>query len=290
MIKDIDFIYTLVLVAITMVVALAYLIRMSIKGRAHFDRVDRQGGSALLGKGLMEMAYWSLQPLARLLVFFHVTPNMLSWSSLIFGAWAGGCLAVGHFGFGAAFATISAFLDSLDGMVARLRGVASDAGEVLDAAIDRYVEFLFLGGLVIYYRDIPVLQALSLLALLGSFMVSYSTAKAEALHVEPPKGSMRRPERALYLILGAALSPVTIPWLEVYREFSVPIGHPMVVALCLVAVVANVSAVERFWAIAKAMRLRERDRAEARRRAPESVLGEEDHEASESVHHPANVR
>ena len=39
-------------------------------------------------------------------------------------------------------------------------------------------------------------------------MVSYSTAKAEALGVEPPRGAMRRQERAVYFVLGAALVPI----------------------------------------------------------------------------------
>ena len=205
----------------------------------------------------MEGAYWFLQPVGKLLAFCHVTPNQISWASLVFGVLAGACLAFGHFGFAAAFATISALLDSLDGMVARMTGVASDAGEVLDAAADRYVEFFFLGGLAIYYREVPVLLILTLLALMGSFMVSYSTAKAEALHVDPPKGSMRRPERALYLILGAALSPVTIPIFENERTWGIAIGHPMVFAVALVGVMANLSAIERLYAIAKAMRRRE---------------------------------
>jgi len=270
-----DVINTLVLLGLTALVVIAYSIRVATQGRARYDRVDRQGGSALLSKGLMEMAYWGMQPVAKLLVFFRVTPNMLSWASLIFAVFTGSCLAFGHFGFGAVFSTVSALLDSLDGMVARLTGVASDAGEVLDAAVDRYAEFLFLGGLAIYYREIPVLQILTLLALLGSFMVSYSTAKAEALQVDPPKGSMRRPERALYLTLGAALSPVTIPWLERYRDFSIPIGHPMVMAVCLVAIVANVSAVERFWAIAKAIRLREKAIRESSLARESETAGEE---------------
>ena len=42
-----------------------------------------------------------------------------------------------------------------------------------------------------------------------------------------------------------------------YRDFVVPIGHPMVIAIGLVAVLANVSAIERLWAIAKAVRARE---------------------------------
>lgn len=254
---DFQLISTLVLLGIVALAAIAYVLRVWMSGRAHFDRVEKQGGSPLLGKSVMEGAYWFLQPIGKLLVFCRVTPNQISWSSLVFGILAGICLAFGHFGFGAAFASISALLDSLDGMVARMTGVASDAGEVLDASADRYVEFFFLGGLAVYYREIPSLLILTLLALVGSFMVSYSTAKAEALHVDPPKGSMRRPERALYLILGAALSPITIPIFETDRMFSIAIGHPMVFAVAMVAVLSNLSAIERLHSVAKAMRRRE---------------------------------
>lgn len=252
---------TLFLLGAVAVLTVAYAVRLLIKGRAHFARVDKQGGSALLSKGVMEMAYWWLQPMARTLVAFGVTPNMISWASLVFGLFAGICLAFGHFGFGGGFALCSGFLDSLDGMVARLTGASSDAGEVLDATVDRYAEAFFISGLIIYYRDIPVLQVLSLLALMGSFMVSYSSAKAEALQVDPPKGSMRRPERAVYLTLGAILSPITIAEYEYVRDYPIAIGFPMVISLGLIAVLANASAIERMAAIAKEMRRRESDAA-----------------------------
>lgn len=252
-----EVLFTVGLIGLAGVTGLLYLLRVIVKGRAHFSRVDRQGASALLSREVMEGFYWFLQPLGKLLVWCRITANGVSWASLVFAILAGCCLAFGHFGFGAAFATISAMMDSLDGLVARMSGTASDAGEVLDATVDRYSEFLFLGGLVVYYREIPVLMILCMLALVGSYMVSYSSAKAEALHVKVPAGSMRRPERSLYLILGAALSPITIPWLEATRELPIPIGHPMVAALCLVAVLANVSAVERLWAVAREVRSRE---------------------------------
>jgi len=254
---NLDLINVLILFSVVGIVLLAYLVRVTWKGQAHFDRVDRQGGSPLLSKSIMEMGYWFFQPLAKLLIFCRLTANHISWGSFFFGLLAGFCLAFGHFGFGAGFAAISAVMDSLDGIVARMTHQASDVGEVLDAAIDRYVEFFFIGGLAVYYREMPVLLILCLLALGGSFMVSYSTAKAEALQVDPPKGSMRRPERALYLTLGAALSPITIPWFESGRDYPISIGHPMVAALCLVAVMANFSAVERLWAIAKILRLKQ---------------------------------
>jgi phosphatidylglycerophosphate synthase len=253
-----DVVNTIVLVGILGLILVAYTFRLALKGRAQFDRVDKQGGSVLLGKGLMEMAYWALQPVARFLVFLKVTPNQLSWASLVLGGMAGTALTYGYFGFGALFATYSAFLDTLDGMVARLTDVASDAGEVLDAAVDRYVEFFFLSGVVLYYREAPAFQAIALLALCGSFMVSYSTAKAEALHIPPPPGIMRRPERAFYLTLGAALSPISMPWLDAL--FTVPKanpGYPMIFSCFLVGVLSNISAIERLWTIGRMMRERE---------------------------------
>jgi CDP-diacylglycerol---glycerol-3-phosphate 3-phosphatidyltransferase len=250
--------YTVGSALIVVLLIAVYAVRVAVKGRAHFDRIDSQGGSRLLSKGAMEIGYWIFNPFARFMVFLGITPNQVSWASLSVGFLAGACLAVGHFGFAAICAMISGVLDSVDGMVARISGLASDAGEVLDAAIDRYVEFFFLSGLIIYYREIPVLQVLGLLALLGSFMVSYSTTKAEALKIDLPRGSMRRPERAVYLTLGATLSAITIPLFEIRTGFSTPIGYPMVTALGLVAVVANVSAIGRFQFIARATRAREK--------------------------------
>ena len=251
--------YTLVAATIVILLSAAYGVRVLIKGRARFERIDRQGGSPLLGKGAMEIGYWFLTPMAKFLVALGATANQVSWGSLGLGFLAGGFLATGHFGFGAICATISGFLDSLDGRVARMSGLASDAGEVLDAAVDRYVEFFFLAGLTVYYREVPLLQVLALLALLGSFMVSYSTTKAEALQVEVPKGSMRRPERAVYLILGASLSALSVAWFERRGEFPSALGYPMIVALGLVALLANISAIGRFRCIAKAIRRREKD-------------------------------
>src|SRR4051812_33651883 len=95
-----DVVYTLAMVSFVVLIGVAYSLRVLIRGRAEYDRVNRQGGSALLSKGLMEGAYWSLQPIGRLLVACHVTPNQISWASLGFSILAGACLAVGHFGFG----------------------------------------------------------------------------------------------------------------------------------------------------------------------------------------------
>jgi hypothetical protein len=78
-------------------------------------------------------------------------------------------------------------------------------------------------------------------ALLGSLMVSYCRAKAEALGVaDAPSGLMRRHERALYLGLGIALAPVVAAVLEPGDPH--PVYQLTVLACALVGLLANLSA------------------------------------------------
>jgi CDP-diacylglycerol--glycerol-3-phosphate 3-phosphatidyltransferase len=258
-----DLIYSFLLLSVAAILVLSYSVKSFFRGKAQFDRVDREGGSALLGKGIMQMAYWGLQPVGDLFILLGFTPNAISFLSLFFGSITGIALAFGHFGSAGFFCTICSLLDSVDGMVARKTGKASDSGEVVDAAVDRYVEFFFLAGLIYYYREVPWLVLLSLTALLGSFMVSYSTAKAEALHVTPPRGYMRRTERAVYLTLGAVLAPISIQSFEINANYAstsglypVNIGYPMVFALFVVAVFSNWSAFIRLRAVANEVKER----------------------------------
>lgn len=257
-----DLLYSFALFGVAFLLIVSYSLKIFLQGKARYDRVDKEGGSALVSKGMMEMAYWGLQPVGDFLILLRLSPNAISLLSLVFGAMTGVALAFGHFGSAGFLSTIASLMDSLDGMVARKTGVASDSGEVLDAAVDRYVEFFFIAGLIVYYREIPWLVGLSLAALLGSFMVSYSTAKAEALHITPPRGNMRRTERALYMTLGAILSPISIQSYELTANYlshglyPVSIGYPMVFALFMVAVFSNYSAIIRLAAIAKAVKKR----------------------------------
>jgi CDP-diacylglycerol---glycerol-3-phosphate 3-phosphatidyltransferase len=244
------------LAAIVGLLALAYGIKVARSGLANFDRVKRDKGSALFGEGAMQMGYWGLDPVGRSLARLKVTANAISTTSLVLGLLAAVALAIGHFGVAAALAASSSLCDALDGMVARYTRTASDSGEVLDATIDRYVEFTFLGGLAIYDHERPIRLAIALAAILGCFMVSYATAKAEAMGVEVPRGAMRRPERAIYLTLGAALCPLTALWASRGGP-SWASEAPMILATTLVAVVGNLSAVFRLSAVARSLRARD---------------------------------
>jgi len=257
------------ILAVFAAAAAAYFVHKSRAGASRYARVDKAGASALLGKGAMEAGYWSLQPVGRALVALGVTANGVTLISLVLGLLSAVALAFGHFGVGAALTAMATLGDALDGIVARQTGTASDAGEVFDAAVDRYQEFFFLGGLAVYFRaDLPAL-VLTLLAVLGSFMVSYGTAKAEALGVESPRGAMRRVERAVYLGAGVVFVPVAG---ALAARFGLPswVEHtPILLALALVGGVGNVSAVRRLYAVARAAAAR--DMREPARAAQVSV-------------------
>jgi phosphatidylglycerophosphate synthase len=181
---------------------------------------------------------------------------MVTAFSLLPALGAGVAIAFGWFGLACMLGTIATLSDIVDGVIARRTGVSSDAGEVFDAAVDRFGEFFLMGGLIFYYRDTWSVLLLALAATVGAFMISYSTAKAEAVGVPPPRGAMRRGERAVYLITAAGLTSITkvifadTPTLSM-RE------APMILAIAIVAGVANVSAVQRLGAIIQLLRARQ---------------------------------
>jgi phosphatidylglycerophosphate synthase len=253
----IDLACSLGLLALLLAAAGAYAIRKSLAGSARNARVEKAGSSIFLNKGTMEMAYWALTPIARACVRIGLTANGVTFLALLLGAGAGVALGFGRFGLAAVLTAASSFGDALDGIVARETGTSSDAGEVFDAAADRYEEFFFLAGLGFYFRNAPLSLGLVLLTVLGSFMVSYGTAKAEALQVESPRGSMRRAERALYLGAGALLAPIAYALTVRFALPSWAPEAPILAALSVVGMVSNVSAVTRLQAVAAAVRRRE---------------------------------
>jgi CDP-diacylglycerol--glycerol-3-phosphate 3-phosphatidyltransferase len=234
-------------------VLLMYVVRVALVGRARTARADREGGSVLLSKHFVEYGGWMLDPLGRLLVKLGVTPDGVTRFSLVPGIGAGVALAYGWLGLAAFLGVIAALSDTLDGLVARLSGNSSESGETLDAIADRYTECAFFVGLIVHYRASLALTALSAIALVGAFMVSYTSAKAEAQQVSPPRGLMRRSERAVYMLVGAGLTPFSQLWLPAsWSGYAREL--PMIVCIVLIAVIANISSFIRVGSIRNVLR------------------------------------
>lgn len=234
------------------VVALSlYGLRLAMRGKYESERVSRIGGTVMVGRGIMDATYWAIDPVVRGLAALRITPNHLTWSALVFGLGAGTAIACGWFGLACLLATFSTIGDILDGQVARLTNTGSNRGELLDAAVDRYTEFAFLAGLLLYTRDSLWQMGLALAALIASYMISYASAKAEALQISPPRGVMRRHERAMYLIIGVGLVPLTGPYL---LTRGLPYATAELVAVGIVGLAGNFAAIQRFVRIGRALR------------------------------------
>jgi CDP-diacylglycerol--glycerol-3-phosphate 3-phosphatidyltransferase len=209
-------------------------------------------GSLVLPDAICAAALRGLDDVARRFVALGISANAITSLCIGLGAAAGILLAFGQFGFAAAAIVVASLGDAVDGQVARRSGSVSVGGALLDASGDRYQEFFFLGGLAVFFRESPAALVMTLLALAGSFMVSYSSAKAEALGVPVPPGVMRRAERAVCLGLATTVTAFWEPFV-VGRGF-LPVGTealPLLLAVSLIAVVANISAVRRLQLLAR---------------------------------------
>jgi phosphatidylglycerophosphate synthase len=249
-----DWIHALFVVAVVVAVGLARLLRVGRLPR--FERVARDGGSPWLGTELQAVGYGALVPFGRWLVRTGVSAAAVTWASLALGLAAGMALASGRLGLGALVGALGFACDALDGLVARTAGTASAAGEVLDATVDRYVEFAWLGGVALHWHARPLWLAAALLALSASSVVTFATAKAEAMRQPVPRGVMRRVERAAYLTVGAAVASLMALAPTVATPAGWSFEWPLLVAVGVVGVVGHVSAIQRLAALARALRER----------------------------------
>src|SRR5512143_1505598 len=172
----------------------------------------------------------TLGPLVRLFTKWGVNPNSLTLAGVLITFFAtiafflqsprlGGCLVL-----------LGGLCDAIDGSLARNAGKATRFGALLDSSVDRYAEFIMLfgiGGYFLMTQDY-VNSAVTFMALCGSFMVSYTRARAESLGLSAKVGVMQRPERIVFLGAGALIHPIAL-----------------MIAIWMVAIFANFTALQR---------------------------------------------
>jgi CDP-diacylglycerol--glycerol-3-phosphate 3-phosphatidyltransferase len=224
-------------------VLFAYAIRSLTIGRAVDARVARETGTMLLGRFPIEAIHWAARAAGSLLSRREVSPDMLTLTSLVVTLASAPLAATGYHLLAGCVFLFGAVFDALDGIVARARGLASQAGEALDAIVDRYADAAPLVGLAIWFRGSASALSVVLLALVGSMMVSYVRAKHEGYGLALPGWVMRRPERVAYLGAGLVLGPLVgladLPGITAGRVTLAFVG--------LVAFLSNVAAVRLIW-------------------------------------------
>lgn len=145
-------------------------------------------------------------PLGGICVRLGVSPDTLTYASLLMGAFAGWLLANKHWLLAIGAILLVGLTDVLDGATARAGGIASPYGTVLDHTVDRYVEFMVLLGVLISGVVAPVWIVFTLF---GMIMASYVRARAEGTGgLESCNvGMAGRQEKLVLLLIGLVLQP-----------------------------------------------------------------------------------
>ena len=145
-----------------------------------------------------------IEPVAALLVRLGVSPNVLTSVGTLCTVSGGLAFATGHIRTAGWIIGLTAIFDVLDGTIARRTGKATVFGAFYDSTLDRIADGALLGGISWFYATSAVyanrwMLAVAILGIAGTFLVSYTRARAEALGIDAKVGVMQRPERVTLL-------------------------------------------------------------------------------------------
>jgi CDP-diacylglycerol--glycerol-3-phosphate 3-phosphatidyltransferase len=163
----------------------------------------------------------------------RLTPNVLTLLGLFICAGSATLIALGFLLPGGLLLLIASGFDILDGALARVTGREQRYGAFLDSTVDRYAEAMTSIALLYYFvhGHHTLEPMLVVFALTGSLLVSYVRARAQSLGFNGDGGLLARPERVVITVIGLVIAPLLI-W-----------------ALWILAILTNVTAVQRIWVV-----------------------------------------
>lgn len=197
----------------------------------------RRGGS-LLSNRLKEAGRALLAPLVRLALRLGITANRVTVAGFCIVVVAAALIGFGQLLIGALVLVAGSLLDAVDGALARATGGSTPFGGFLDSTLDRAAEGILYIGVVVYLIGAsaeplwPVLLALA--ALTGSFMVSYTRARAEAVGLHAAVGLAPRMERLVLIVAGIGLAGL-----------GLEIG--LLGAIGIIAALSAATTIQRIW-------------------------------------------
>lgn len=183
-------------------------------------------------------------PLADWMVARRINPNAITTFGTFWSLVAGAFYAAGQIRTAGWVLGLTAVFDVVDGEVARRSGRSTVFGAFYDSTLDRVSDGVVLGGLTIffarngvhhaipYWMSTPMVAVL-LLGIVGSFLTSYTRARAEGLGIDAKVGILQRPERIVMLSAPQAF-------------FGLALGGWVLMGICmLLSVTAWITAVQR---------------------------------------------
>lgn len=169
-----------------------------------------------------------LDPIGAFFNRLGIYPNTMTLLGLTGNIVGAILIALGYMTVGGIIVLVMGLVDTLDGTMARLRGMPSEFGGFVDSVTDRYSELVIFGGLLYYFLSkgdwfsvMGIYMAAS-----GAVLVSYVRARAASVGMDTKVGFLSRFER--YLVLAPTLI-LTIPMVGVW----------------IIAIFANITAIQR---------------------------------------------
>jgi CDP-diacylglycerol--glycerol-3-phosphate 3-phosphatidyltransferase len=179
-----------------------------------------------------------IEPVADFLVRRRVNPNVITTVGTLCTLTGAVVYATGHIMTAGWIIGLTALFDVLDGTVARRTGQSSVFGAFYDSTLDRVADGGVLAGLAVFYASSAVYHNLymvvvCLLGIIGTFLVSYTRARAAGLGIDAKVGVMQRPERVVLLSVPQAFFGLTLH------------GWVLMAIIVLLTVTAWITAVQR---------------------------------------------
>lgn len=173
------------------------------------------------------------------LIQSRLTPNAISIAGLIGNVIAAVLITQEMFVWAGVAFIVGSIMDTLDGRYSRMSGKGTLFGAFLDSTLDRIEEGLVLTAIAWYFAEQgDSLQAAACVyVVLGSLMVSYTRARAEALGVECKVGLATRPVRVVLLSIGIVLANV-----EISGDLNM-----LSLSIYAMAALTTVTVIQRVW-------------------------------------------
>src|SRR5205823_2924528 len=179
------------------------------------------------------------------LIESRLTPNAISVTGLALNIVAAVLVTQRYFFLAGVAFVVGSVMDTLDGRYSRMSGKGTPFGAFLDSTLDRIEEGVVLTTVAAYFssRGMDFAVAACVAAVLGSLMVSYTRARAEALGVECKVGLATRAVRVVILSAGLVFAKgASIAHLELLEP-----------AVYVLAVLTTVTVLQRVLHVRRAL-------------------------------------
>jgi len=169
-------------------------------------RARRRAGRVGSRRGGEPLTAADVRALARnRLIESRLTPNAISLTGLVLNVAAAVLIWERYFFLAGVTFIVGSIMDTLDGRYSRMSGKGTPFGAFLDSTLDRAEEGIVLTAIAAYFAKVKhddVAVAAVVITVLGSLLVSYTRARAEALGVECKVGLATRAVRVVILSIG----------------------------------------------------------------------------------------